>query len=89
MESPGIRSSILDAIGDIYTFNLDTRELTNLTKDDFADYAPTFSPDGKFIVYVVRVSGSHHIFVHPGIAAEARQLEDVGALVAEALGDTE
>lgn len=55
-------SALKNAIGDIYTFNLDTREVTNLTKDEFADYAPTFSPDGKFIVYIARISGSQKLF---------------------------
>ena len=42
--------------------NLDTHEVTNLTNDEFADYAPTYSPDGKFIVYIARVSGNEKLF---------------------------
>jgi hypothetical protein len=49
-------------IADIFTVNLDTREVVNLTKDDFADYAPTWSPDGRFIVYLKRVSGNEKLF---------------------------
>ncbi len=37
-------------------------EVTNLTKDDFADYGPTWSPDGKSIVYMARVSGNEKLF---------------------------
>ena len=51
-------SALRDAIGDIYTIDLATEEVTNLTNDDFADYAPVYSPDGSFLVYLARVSGT-------------------------------
>ena len=41
-------SALRNAVGDIFTVNLDTLEVTNLTNDALADYAPTFSPDGKY-----------------------------------------
>ena len=47
---------------DIYTINLDSGEVSNLTKDEFADYAPTWSPDGRSIVYLKRVSGNEKLF---------------------------
>lgn len=47
---------------DIFTVNLDSKELTNLTKDKFANYAPTWAPDGRSIVYLVRVSGNEKLF---------------------------
>jgi WD40-like Beta Propeller Repeat len=47
---------------DIYTVNLDTKEIVNLTKDKFANYAPTWAPDGRSIVYLVRVSGNEKLF---------------------------
>jgi hypothetical protein len=49
-------------VNDIYTINLESREIVNLTKDDFADYAPTWSPDGKSIIYLKRVSGNEKLF---------------------------
>jgi hypothetical protein len=55
-------SALKDGIGDIYVVDLATKEMTNLTKDEFADYAPTFSADGKFIVYMARVSGNDKLF---------------------------
>ena len=69
-ESPSIHpngrlvafSALRNAVGDIYTVNLDTLEVTNLTNDAFADYAPTFSPDGKFLIYVSRISGNEKLF---------------------------
>lgn len=54
----GLRGS--DA--DIFTVNLETKEIVNLTKDKFAAYAPTWAPDGKSIVYLVRVSGNEKLF---------------------------
>jgi hypothetical protein len=49
-------------ITDIYTVNLDTKDIVNLTKDAMADYAPTWSPDGRFIVFLKRVSGNEKLF---------------------------
>ena len=49
-------------VTDIYTINLDTKNIVNLTKDDTADYAPTWSPDGKSIVFLKRVSGNEKLF---------------------------
>ncbi len=49
-------------VGDIFTLNLETREVVNLTNDAFADYAPTWSPDGRAIVYLKRVSGNDKLF---------------------------
>jgi hypothetical protein len=50
------------AVGDIFTVDLDTKEVVNLTTDPFGDRAPTFSPNGKFIVYTARVSGNDKLF---------------------------
>ena len=56
--SPALRN----AIGDIFTVDLETLEVTNLTNDAFADYAPTFSPDGKYLIYIARISGNEKLF---------------------------
>ena len=55
-------AALRGAVGDIYTVNLDTQEVTNLTTDDFADFGPVYSPDGKFIIYNARVSGNQKLF---------------------------
>src|SRR5262245_30553911 len=64
--SPDGRSVTFDAlrgaVGDIFTVNLETNEIVNITNDTFGDRAPTFSPDGKFIVYTARVSGNDKLF---------------------------
>jgi hypothetical protein len=51
-----------DSDADIFTVNLETKEIVNLTKDKFANYAPTWAPDGRSIVYLVRVSGNEKLF---------------------------
>src|SRR5258708_6231318 len=50
------------AIGDIFTLDLATKAITNVTNDAFADYGPAYSPDGKSIVYNARVSGNQKLF---------------------------
>jgi Tol biopolymer transport system component len=61
-------------IGDIFTVNLETREVVNLTNDDFADYAPTWSPDGRFLVYMKRVSGNEKLFRFDLASGKSTQL---------------
>ena len=55
-------SALRDGIGDIFLVDLDTEELTNLTRNEFGDYSPTFSPDGTSVVYLARVSGNDKLF---------------------------
>ena len=55
-------SALKNAIGDIYMIDVDTEELTNLTNDEFAAYAPTFAPDGQSLVYLARISGNNKLF---------------------------
>ncbi len=44
-------SGLQEAVADIFTIDVETGEIKNITKDTISDYAPTFSPDGKTIVY--------------------------------------
>jgi len=55
-------SAMRNGVADIFTLNLDTREIVNLTNDAFADYAPTWSPDGKSLICMSRVSGNEKLF---------------------------
>jgi hypothetical protein len=55
-------SGLEGATGDIFIVNLESREVRNITKDNFGDYAPTWSPDGKSIVYLARASGNDKLF---------------------------
>jgi len=55
-------SALSGAIGDIFIVNLETGAVRNVTNDQFGDYAPTYSPDGKSLVYLARVSGNDKLF---------------------------
>jgi hypothetical protein len=55
-------SALREGVGDIFVVDVESSEITNLTKDAFADYGPTYSPDGTYIVYVARVSGNEKLF---------------------------
>jgi hypothetical protein len=55
-------AALRGAVGDIYSVDLGTETITNLTNDNFADAGPTYSPDGKYIIYVARVSGNEKLF---------------------------
>jgi hypothetical protein len=55
-------SALSGAIGDLYSVELATEKVTNLTNDAFADYAPAFAPDGKSLVYLARISGNEKLF---------------------------
>src|SRR3954469_24721225 len=54
--------ALRNAVGDIFTLNLETKEVVNITQDNFGDRAPSYSPDGKFVVYTARVSGNDKLF---------------------------
>jgi WD40 repeat protein len=55
-------AALENGVGDIFVVDLATREITNLTKDTFADSAPTWSPDGQSIVYIARISSNEKLF---------------------------
>jgi WD40 repeat protein len=55
-------AALQNGTGDIFVVDLTTREITNLTKDNFADSAPTWAPDGQSIVYIARISGNEKLF---------------------------
>jgi WD40-like Beta Propeller Repeat len=55
-------AALSGGVGDIYTLDLETRQVNNLTNDAFADAGPVYSPDGKFLLYVSRISGNHKLF---------------------------
>jgi len=55
-------AALQNGVGDIFLVDLASREITNLTKDNFADSAPTWAPDGQSIVYIARISGNEKLF---------------------------
>jgi Tol biopolymer transport system component len=44
-------SGMRGGISDLYTFDLEERELTQLTNDKHADFHPTWSPDGRTLAF--------------------------------------
>src|SRR5690606_22253860 len=44
-------SGLREGQSDIYIYNLRTKELVQLTNDKYSDFQPSFSPDGKRLVF--------------------------------------
>jgi hypothetical protein len=44
-------SGMVEGQSDIFSYNLDTKIITQITNDEYSDYAPSYSPDGKKIVF--------------------------------------
>jgi Tol biopolymer transport system component len=44
-------SGLVEGQSDIFSYNLETKQLAQLTNDEFSDYAPNYAPDGKKIVF--------------------------------------
>ncbi len=44
-------SGLKNGYSDLYTFNLSTKELVQLTDDFYSDYQPSYSRDGRFLVF--------------------------------------
>jgi len=55
-------AALKSGVGDIYTVDLASKQITNLTNDAFADAGPIYSPDGKYILYNARISGNQKLF---------------------------
>jgi Tol biopolymer transport system component len=51
-----------NGVRDIYLFDPRTETLSNLTQDDFYDYAPIWSPDGQSIIFASHVMGHKKLF---------------------------
>ena len=55
-------AAMTGGLSDIYTIDIESGALTNVTKDTIADYSPAFSPDGTSIVYTARVGANDKLF---------------------------
>ncbi|MBO9675458.1 MAG: PD40 domain-containing protein [Sphingobacteriaceae bacterium] len=44
-------SGMVEGQSDIFSYNLDTKQVTQITNDVYSDYAPSYSPDGKKLVF--------------------------------------
>jgi hypothetical protein len=67
-------AAMKDGVGDIFTVELGSNKITNITNDNIADYAPAFSLDGKTIVYTARVGGNHKLFQVDLASGQKKQL---------------
>ena len=67
-------SALTRAVGDIYRIDLETHEVTNLTGDALADYAPVYAPDGNSILHLKRVGGNNKLFRLDVATGEQTQL---------------
>jgi len=44
-------SGMVEGQSDIFSYNLDSKAVTQITDDVYSDYAPSYSPDGKKLVF--------------------------------------
>jgi hypothetical protein len=58
-------TALKEGVSDIFMVDLETGELTNLTQDEFADFDPQISPDGKLVVYSRRISANEKLYAFP------------------------
>ncbi|AWV96908.1 DPP IV N-terminal domain-containing protein [Arcticibacterium luteifluviistationis] len=52
-------SGLVEALSDLYQFNLKSKEVENLTNDEFSDIQPSWSADGKYIYFVTDREGAY------------------------------
>ncbi|SMD00693.1 basic secretory protein-like protein [Pedobacter nyackensis] len=61
-------SGMIQGQSDIFSYNLKTRQVTQITNDIYSDYAPAYSQDGKKIAFSsdrVSMSSNNKTAVHP------------------------
>jgi Tol biopolymer transport system component len=46
-----VLTGVVDGQSDLYSYDLETKKIKNLTNDRYSDLSPSFSPDGKWIVF--------------------------------------
>jgi Tol biopolymer transport system component len=54
---------VKDGVTDIFTYNLATKEIRNLTQDTFFDSNPSWSQDGKQVLYNRRIGPATKVFM--------------------------
>lgn len=61
-------SGMVEGQSDIFSYNLKTKQVTQITNDNYSDYAPNYAPDGKKIVFSsdrASMSKNANTAVHP------------------------
>jgi hypothetical protein len=67
-------AALQNGITDIFTIDLETKVVTNLTRDNIADFSPAFSPDGRTLVYSARVASNDKLFRLDLVSGEKKQI---------------
>jgi Tol biopolymer transport system component len=64
-----------DGRADIYSYDLNSKNITNITNDDAWDFSPVYSPDGRWIYYTsIRGTKSKVFRFHPETPDSREQL---------------
>jgi hypothetical protein len=58
-------AALKEGVSDIWSLDIETGAVTNLTNDAYADNNPQVSPDGKLVVYERRISGNNKVYAFP------------------------
>ena len=67
--------ALKDGRADIYSYELTTKNITNVTNDDAWDFSPVYSPDGRWIYYSsIRGTKSKLFRFHPETPDSREQL---------------
>ena len=74
----GIPMDVMDADSELYTLDIRTLELEQLTDNDAEDYYPVWSPDGSRIAFLSMRDGTMDIFVMNTSGDDVGKLYDSG-----------
>lgn len=77
--SPDGRQIAFSALGDLWLWSPDNRQLHRLTDDEAAEQSPVFFPGGDSLLYVSDRDGPQKLVVRDLVAATERVLEVPGA----------
>jgi len=58
-------AGLREGVSDIWQLDIETGEVTNLTRDEYYDNNPQVSPDGKLVAYERHISGNRKIYAFP------------------------
>jgi hypothetical protein len=61
-------SGMIEGQSDIFSYNLKSKEVSQITNDEFSDYAPSYSPDGSRLIFStdrVAISEGNNAAVNP------------------------
>ena len=57
-------SGLVGGDSDLYLFNLNTKEVENITDDVYSDIQPSWSPDGRYVAFVTDRGPETNINIH-------------------------